>query len=76
MTPMSGRSPGLLLVAVLTSLQIHQPVSIPVGRNLLAVVPAMGRNYGAAQRVFVIVPLVCGFFIGIPNLLIIAGFVG
>lgn len=51
-------------------------LSIPVGRNLVAVVPAMGRNYGAAQRAFVIVPLVCGFFIGIPNLLIIAGFVG
>jgi len=37
---------------------------------------AVARQYGAAHRAFIIVPLVCGFFIDLVNAFIINFFVG
>ncbi len=34
------------------------------------------QQYGAAHRAFLIVPVVCGFFIDIVNALVISAFVG
>jgi ESS family glutamate:Na+ symporter len=37
---------------------------------------AVAKQYGAAHRAFIIVPLVCGFFIDLVNAFIINFFVG
>jgi ESS family glutamate:Na+ symporter len=37
---------------------------------------SVAKQYGAAHRAFIIVPLVCGFFIDIVNALVIRFFVG
>ena len=42
----------------------------------IANMTAVAQQYGAAHRAFVIVPLVCGFFIDIVNALVISFFVG
>ncbi|MDF3607486.1 sodium/glutamate symporter [Paracoccus sp. DMF-8] len=42
----------------------------------IANMTAVAQQQGAAHRAFVIVPLVCGFFIDIVNALIISAFVG
>ena len=42
----------------------------------IANMTAVAQQHGAAHRAFVIVPLVCGFFIDIVNALIISVFVG
>ncbi|KAB2758329.1 MULTISPECIES: sodium/glutamate symporter [Brucella/Ochrobactrum group] len=42
----------------------------------IANMTAVTQQYGASHRAFVVVPLVCGFFIDIVNALIISAFVG
>lgn len=42
----------------------------------IANMTAVTQQYGAAHRAFIIVPLVCGFFIDLVNALVIAAFVG
>lgn len=42
----------------------------------IANMTAVAQQYGAAHRAFVIVPLVCGFFIDIVNALVISVFLG
>ncbi len=42
----------------------------------IANMTAVAQQYGAAHRAFIIVPLVCGFFIDIVNAVIISAFVG
>nr|WP_313014446.1 sodium/glutamate symporter [Brucella intermedia] len=42
----------------------------------IANMTAVTQQYGAAHRAFIVVPLVCGFFIDIVNALIISAFVG
>lgn len=42
----------------------------------IANMTAVAQQYGAAHRAFIIVPLVCGFFIDLVNALVIAAFVG
>lgn len=42
----------------------------------IANMTAVTQQYGAAHRAFIIVPLVCGFFIDIANAFIISAFVG
>ena len=42
----------------------------------IANMTAVTQQYGAAHRAFIVVPLVCGFFIDIINALIISAFVG
>ncbi|MEQ1944973.1 sodium/glutamate symporter [Mesorhizobium sp. VNQ89] len=42
----------------------------------IANMTAVTQQHGAAHRAFIIVPLVCGFFIDIVNALIISAFVG
>ena len=42
----------------------------------IANMTAVAQQHGAAHRAFVIVPLVCGFFIDIVNALIISALVG
>ncbi|MCX8999875.1 sodium/glutamate symporter [Rhizobiaceae bacterium BDR2-2] len=42
----------------------------------IANMTAVTQQYGAAHRAFIIVPLVCGFFIDIVNAIIISAFVG
>lgn len=42
----------------------------------IANMTAVSQQYGAAQRAFIIVPVVCGFFIDIVNALVISIFVG
>ncbi len=42
----------------------------------IANMTAVTQQYGAAHRAFIIVPLVCGFFIDIVNAFIISAFVG
>ncbi|KHJ53894.1 glutamate permease [Aureimonas altamirensis] len=42
----------------------------------IANMTAVTQQYGAAHRAFIIVPLVCGFFIDIVNALVIAAFIG
>jgi hypothetical protein len=37
---------------------------------------AVARQYGAAHRAFIVVPLVCGFFIDLLNALVINALVG
>jgi len=51
---------------------------ITLGSTATAIVnmTAVAKQYGAAHRAFIIVPLVCGFFIDIVNALIINFFVG
>jgi len=51
---------------------------ITLGSTATAIVnmSAVAKQYGAAHRAFIIVPLVCGFFIDIVNALIIRFFVG
>ena len=51
---------------------------ITLGSTATAIVnmSAVAKQYGAAHRAFIVVPLVCGFFIDIVNALIISYFVG
>lgn len=42
----------------------------------IANMTAVTQQYGAAHRAFIVVPLVCGFFIDIVNAFIISAFVG
>jgi ESS family glutamate:Na+ symporter len=42
----------------------------------IANMAAVTQQYGAAHKAFVIVPLVCGFFIDLVNAFVIATFVG
>jgi ESS family glutamate:Na+ symporter len=51
---------------------------ITLGSTATAIVnmSAVAKQYGAAHRAFIIVPLVCGFFIDIVNALVIRFFVG
>jgi len=51
---------------------------ITLGSTATAIVnmTAVAKQYGAAHRAFIIVPLVCGFFIDLVNALIINFFVG
>jgi ESS family glutamate:Na+ symporter len=51
---------------------------ITLGSTATAIVnmTAVAKQYGAAHRAFIIVPLVCGFFIDLVNALIINLFVG
>ena len=51
---------------------------ITLGSTATAIVnmSAVAKQYGAAHRAFILVPLVCGFFIDIVNALIIRFFVG
>lgn len=51
---------------------------ITLGSTATAIVnmSSVAKQYGAAHRAFIIVPLVCGFFIDIINALVIAFFVG
>jgi len=42
----------------------------------IANMSAVTQQHGAAHRAFIVVPLVCGFFIDIVNALVISGFVG
>ncbi|RJG47538.1 sodium/glutamate symporter [Motilimonas pumila] len=50
---------------------------ITLGSTATAIVnmTAVTQQYGAAHKAFIIVPLVCGFFIDIANALIINGFI-
>lgn len=50
---------------------------ITLGSTATAIVnmTAVTEQYGAAHRAFIVVPLVCGFFIDLANALIINGFV-
>ena len=51
---------------------------ITLGSTATAIVnmSAVAKQYGAAHRAFIVVPLVCGFFVDIVNALIIRFFVG
>ena len=51
---------------------------ITLGSTATAIVnmTAVAKQYGAAHRAFIVVPLVCGFFIDLVNALIINFFVG
>ena len=51
---------------------------ITLGSTATAIVnmSAVAKQYGAAHRAFIVVPLVCGFFIDVVNALIINFFVG
>ena len=51
---------------------------ITLGSTATAIVnmSSVAKQYGAAHRAFIIVPLVCGFFIDIVNALVIRFFVG
>ena len=51
---------------------------ITLGSTATAIVnmSAVAKQYGAAHRAFIIVPLVCGFFIDLVNALVINFFVG
>ena len=51
---------------------------ITLGSTATAIVnmSAVAKQYGAAHRAFIILPLVCGFFIDIVNAMIIRFFVG
>ncbi|MEH6451908.1 MAG: sodium/glutamate symporter [Psychromonas sp.] len=51
---------------------------ITLGSTATAIVnmTAVTQQYGAAHRAFIVVPLVCGFFIDLANAIIINGFVG
>lgn len=50
---------------------------ITLGSTATAIVnmTAVTQQYGAAHKAFIIVPLVCGFFIDIANALIINAFI-
>jgi ESS family glutamate:Na+ symporter len=51
---------------------------ITLGSTATAIVnmSAVAKQYGAAHRAFIVVPLVCGFFVDLVNALIINFFVG
>jgi ESS family glutamate:Na+ symporter len=51
---------------------------ITLGSTATAIVnmTAVAKQYGAAHRAFIIVPLVCGFFVDLVNAFIINFFVG
>ncbi len=42
----------------------------------MADMTAVSKKYGAAHNAFIIVPLVCGFFVDIANAVIIKSFLG
>jgi ESS family glutamate:Na+ symporter len=50
---------------------------ITLGSTATAIVnmSAVAKQYGAAHRAFIVVPLVCGFFVDLVNALIINFFV-
>jgi ESS family glutamate:Na+ symporter len=51
---------------------------ITLGSTATAIVnmTAVAKQYGAAHRAFIVVPLVCGFFVDVVNALIINFLVG
>jgi ESS family glutamate:Na+ symporter len=51
---------------------------ITLGSTATAIInmTAVAKQYGAAHRAFIVVPLVCGFFIDVVNALIINFLVG
>ncbi len=51
---------------------------VTLGSTATAIVnmAAVSKQYGAAHRAFILVPLVCGFFIDIINAMVIKFFVG
>jgi len=49
-------------------------ISLGSTPTAMANMTAVAKRYGAAHKVFVIVPLVCGFFAEIANSLIIRAF--
>ena len=53
----------------LVELASHYAAERPVAVNMTAV----AKQYGAAHRAFIIVPLVCGFFIDLVNALVKKG---
>lgn len=50
-------------------------ISLGSTATAIANMTAVAEQYGAAPRAFLVVPLVCGFFIDIANALVISGFV-
>ena len=61
--------PPALSIAIVT----HAPDSRLLARTLASVAEAIAvaREHGAAPRAFIVVPLVCGFFIDLVNALVI-----
>lgn len=51
-------------------------ISLGSTATAIANMTAVTQQYGAAPRAFVVVPLVCGFFIDLVNAVIISSFVG
>lgn len=51
-------------------------IALGSAATAIANMTAVSQQYGAAHRAFIVVPLVCGFFIDIVNALIISAFVG
>ena len=51
---------------------------ITLGSTATAIVnmTAVAKQYGAAHRAFIVVPMVCGFFVDVVNALIINTLVG
>ena len=67
------------MIAEMTEVLIHKghrritPFFIP---GAIVNMTAVAKQYGAAHRAFIVVPLVCGFFIDLVNAFIINFFVG
>lgn len=51
-------------------------ISLGSTATAIANMTAVTQQYGAARQAFIVVPLVCGFFIDIVNSLIVSAFVG
>lgn len=51
-------------------------ISLGSTPTAMANMTAVSKKYGAAHKAFIIVPLVCGFFVDIANAIIIKGFLG
>ena len=49
-------------------------ISLGSTPTAMANMTAVSKRYGVAQKAFIIVPLVCGFFVDIANALIIQAF--
>ena len=62
--------------AAATPRSIEPALISPQTATAIANMTAVAQQHGAAHRAFVIVPLVCGFFIDIVNALIISALVG
>ena len=51
-------------------------ISLGSTPTAMANMTAVAKKYGAAHKAFIIVPLVCGFFVDIANAIIIKAFLG